>query len=454
MLPFLLILAYLVLVLVRPQEYPRWADSGIPLLQITLIAALLSWLLSRQKNFDAPQYWLLGLLLLVSCASIALNGWIGGAYEQFLLFAPTVAAFVLLANATTTRARTEVVIAVFTLCAGLLALHGVGQQAQGLGWTGQPLVDDDRIQYVGIFSDPNDLAMLFVICIPMAVYLSGRGGWLGLRRLFWLSVAGLLLYGIHLTNSRGAMLALVAIVGAYLWLRRGPVLAIVLGVGCLLIMQMIPSRLDELSAQESSAMGRIEAWYAGLQMFFGSPLYGVGSGRFVEHHHLTAHNSLVLMLAETGFAGFLLWFAFIGYCFWMMWRILHHVPAAHGHVGPADIAGPADPVDPADYARSADPVVRIDTATQSQWRSDHRIALALLLSLVGYASTAFFLSRSYIILLYLLAALVVAHATGVGRRFPGIAPFHLWRDLPRWVVLAGLATVAFYLVLKILLAMS
>src|SRR3546814_17093893 len=69
-----------------------------------------------------------------------------------------------------------------------------------------PTVQDGRIQYVGIFSDPNDLAMLFIMAVPMTLLMAGRGGLLGLRRVFWWAAALTLLYGVYLTNSRGAFL--------------------------------------------------------------------------------------------------------------------------------------------------------------------------------------------------------------------------------------------------------
>jgi O-antigen ligase len=51
----------------------------------------------------------------------------------------------------------------------------------------------------------------------------------------------------------------------------------------------------------------MEAWKTGFDLFISSPIVGVGQGQFVEHHYLTAHNSYVLALAETGFVGFILW---------------------------------------------------------------------------------------------------------------------------------------------------
>lgn len=424
MLPFLFIVLYLILVLLRPQEYPQWADSGIPLLPIALVAALLSWLVSRDKRFDAPHYLLLPLFLLTTCLSLVLSGWAGGATAQFTSFAPTVVVFVLMANVVNTRARVVVVMTVFVLCSFVLALHGVGQSSTGEGWTGMPLVDDGRIQYLGIFSDPNDLGMLFILCMPMAVYLGNRGGLMGLRRLFWWAGCLLLLYGVYLTNSRGAMLAIVAMTGVYVWQRRGPFTAVLLGVACLTALKLVPSRMQELDVQETSAMGRVDAWYEGMQMLISNPVFGVGTGRFTEYHYLTAHNSLILILAENGFVGFTIWFAMVGYCFWMMVRILRHAPELE------------------------------DETEVLMWQRNRAIALTLLVSMGGFFACAFFLSRSYVILLYLLLALVVAHYSNARAEFPSLAPFELRRDLLRWPVLAALATVAFYLIVKVLIAMS
>ena len=44
----------------------------------------------------------------------------------------------------------------------------------------------------------------------------------------------------------------------------------------------------------------------------------MGADNFSDLNNLTAHNSFVLVLAETGIIGFTLWLAFVGYCFRMM----------------------------------------------------------------------------------------------------------------------------------------
>ena len=423
---FVFIMLYLVLVLIRPQEYPGWPLAGVPLLPLALVLALGVWLLSPRKRFDAPQYLLLLLFLVVTCLSVLLTGWSGGALQQFSNFAAIVVSFFLLANALDTRERVRAAMAVFVLCASVLAVHGVDQAATGVGWTGATMVEDGRIQYLGIFGDPNDLGMLFVMCMPMAAYLGTRGGMMGLRRLFWWSLCLLLLYGVHLTHSRGALLAVIAMGGTWVLVRRGVFAAGTLAGLALVGLLLMPSRVSEIDVQEESAMGRVEAWYEGMLMFQSSPLYGVGTGRFTEYHHLTAHNSLVLVLAENGIIGMAVWLAFVGYGFWMMARILRHDPG----------------------------FVEGEEEQAWEWYEDWRIALVLLAALVGFFTAAFFLSRSYVILLYLLAAVVVAHFAGVRDRHPDLPAMLLREHLVRWPVLAVATALGLFVVVKVLLALG
>ncbi len=440
---FAAMILYLALVLIRPQDYPELVDSiPLPLLPLALVIAALFWLFSARKRFDAPQYLLLLLFLVVLMLSNIANGWFGGALEQLTKFAPTVLAFMVLANAADSPARVRGIMRMFTLCAAVLALHGIEQSKLGMGWTGMGLSQGTRIQYVGIFNDPNDLGLLFVMCLPMGVYLSARGGWMGLARLFWLLVVGILLYGIYLTDSRGTLLATLVVMGTYIWWRRGPVIAGMLGAGALVALMALPSRMQELDVSEASAAGRVESWYEGLQMFRQNPLFGVGADMYSELYSLTAHNSFVLVLAETGIVGFVLWVAFVGYCFRMMLTAVREPPQAllaDGGVGEGSDDDGGEPPDP---------------AAVDAWFEDRDMALTLLLSLCGFFTAAFFLSRSYLVVLYLLAALVVAHYTGMRRRNPELPAFSLQYDLLRWPLWSVAGVVGLYLMVKVLLVMS
>ena len=417
MFPFILL--YVVLVIVRPQDYlPGF--TGTPMLQIALVLAFLFWLGARSKDFSPPQYLLLAAFMVVQMVSMATNGWAGGALERLETFGPVVVAFVVLAGASSTPQRIKRVMQVLVACSVLLAIHGIDQARHGVGWTGMTPSDDGRIQYVGIFNDPNDLGLLFVMALPMACLAQcGRilpapdlaGG--RRRAAVW-----------HLlTNSRGALLAVVAMVGVYIWMQRGLVTAMAIGIPGLLGLMMLPSRLQDLDAGESSAAGRVDAWYEGLQMFTSHPLFGVGAGNFTDYNYLTAHNSFVLVLAETGFIGFTLWFAFVATCFAMMHAVYRREQAGTLVTGNEGLAA---------------------------YRG-RGIALALLISLSGFFAAAFFLSRSYVILLYLLAAVVVGHYAQVRRLDPSLPAFSPASQAIRWLAMTVAAIIALYIVMRVLL---
>jgi O-antigen ligase len=418
------LLLYLGLVLIRPQDYPALIESlgTMPLLPIVLALALLAWLLSRRPaNFQLPQYPLLAAFILVMMLSRALNGWLGGAVAQAIDFLPVFVAFMLFAHASMSPRTLRLLMAFFVLCAVVISLHGIEQEQLGYSWTGVELSQGTRIQYVGIFNDPNDLGMLFVTCLPMALLLARRGG---ARRLFWWAGAAILIYGIYLTNSRGTLLALALLLGLYVWRRWGKIAAALFGGVGLVGLMMLPSRLSELDVDEESAAGRIDAWYEGLQMFLSSPIHGVGAGTFDDHHHMVAHNSYIHVLAETGALGFTLWLTFIGYGFVMMMTIMRHRPTLP------------------------------DAQATATWQNDRGTALTLFLSQCAFFFAAFFLSRSYVILLYLLAALVAGHYAGTRARFPSLPAFPLASGAIRWGLFSMAAIVGLYVVVRVLLAMS
>jgi O-antigen ligase len=417
---FAFAILYLVLLLIRPQEYvPALLD--VPLMPAMLIAALAQWVLSRDKDLGQPQYLLLAGFLFAIMGSLVVNGWPGGAMVQLASFGPAVAAFVLMANAANTPRRVAIAFWTLVLSSLVLVLHGIQQVRVGVGWTGVALSPQGRIQYIGTLNDPNDLGLLFVVALPLALYLSRNSRWLG--RWLGLAGAGLLLYGIYLTDSRGAMLATAAMAAAYAYVRHGALGATaILGLG-LLVNAYLPSRLQGLELGESSAMGRVDSWYEGLQMFLSQPILGVGAQNFTEYNALTAHNSFVLVLAETGLVGYALWLSFVGYTFRMMLTMLRYQP------------------DPA--SDGSDAALR--------WRDERGLAFAMLISLVGFFAAAFFLSRSYQSLLYLLVAICVGHFSGARTRFPALGSPYRAGDWWRWPLLAAGSVVLLYLLVRVLL---
>lgn len=431
-------LLYLLFVLIRPQDYPDLVERfTLPLQPMALVLAAAFWLMSPRKRFDAPQYPLMVAFLLVLMLSHVANGWVGGALVQLEKFAPVVLAFVVFANGLQDRAKLLTAMRAFVLAAVVLSVHGIEQEATGLGWTGVGLSQGTRIQYVGIFNDPNDLGMLFVMCIPMAFYLRAHAG--GMRGLWWGLCALVLLYGVYLTNSRGALLACLVMFGVYLWQRRGLFIAGSLGVVAIGVLLALPSRFSEIDAEEASAQGRVDSWYEGLQMFRGDPILGIGPDMYSDYHHLTAHNSFVLVMAETGIIGFMVFLALIIYAFRMMWAGSRPEGTYAWATAPAQDGGGDEEAWEEGEDDDAD---------------GRRLSLALLLSLAGFFTCAFFLSRSYVVILYLLLALVVAHYGNLRDRNPALPAFSFARDFLAWPFVAVGGVVGLYIVVKVLLAIS
>ncbi|HEY9541504.1 MAG TPA: O-antigen ligase family protein [Luteimonas sp.] len=421
----LFLLTWLGLVLIRPQEYPALVDLAIPILPIAMLGALGAWVVSRERRpLNQPTYLLFAAFIVVGMVTMVANGWVGGALVRFLEFLPSLFALLLVAQASHSPKNCFRIMWMISLCAVVLTIHGIGQVRLGQGWTGMPTVQDGRIQYVGIFSDPNDLAMLFIMAVPMTLLMAGRGGLLGLRRVFWWAAALTLLYGVYLTNSRGAFLAVMAMAAVWLWQRRGAVIAGILGAAGMAGMMMLPTRMQELDAGESSAYGRIESWYDGIQMFLANPVFGVGVGNFTDHTWLTAHNSFVLVLAETGIVGYTVWLAMVGYCFWMPIVVLR-LPAAMD-----------------------------DPTYQEPWTRERKMAMTLLIMQVGFYTCAFFLSRSYVILLYIMLGLVTGWYAGAQERWAGLTTFRVQSDWFKWCVASAASTVGLWLIVKVLFILA
>lgn len=422
LLAFLLTLLYVGLVYLRPQEYVD-ALKEVPILPTLLTAAALVWLPARNKDLSAPQHWFVPLFTLSIFLSLALRGWFGGAFKELGTFLPIVALWYLVSTTTVTVARHRLFMMMIGAATTVLAVHGLDQASNGTrqGWSGAWLSQGTRITYLGIFYDPNDLALAFVMAIPMILYLVKRAGFLG--KLAWLGALLTIYYGIYLTNSRGGMLAAMAQLFVVMVRRFGiaaGAIGAAAGAGAMLA---LPSRLEQLDAGEASAQGRVHAWYAGLQMLFGSPLIGVGKNNFTDIHLLTAHNSWVLAFAELGLLGYFFWMSTLALSFYMVYRIASAPPPEAAPEGP-------------------------------EARETREIALAYCYSMLGFFVGAFFLSRTYNILLFLLCGLCVAlYATR--RALPGGWEEVAFRPLAGKLAMVTVGSVvALWAVVRTLLALG
>jgi len=418
---FLFLLLYMAAVYIRPQEWLQ-ALEGLLIVRIALIIAFSLFLLLYSPKRSSPQL----IMLLLLCALIPVsglrNGWLGGGiYEAQLWIVHSMLPFIVVCGIVVTEKRHIAIIWLSIAAALIMTQHGHFQyhSADGIGWSGMSLSQGTRITYTGIFNDPNDLGMFLLMNIPLA-YLLFRRSQSSIMKLLYLSIIGLLVYGIVLTNSRGTLVGLLAYLTSYVWIRFGWKRAI------WLLLLMLPAGLfamgsfRAIDASEDSAYGRVEAWYTGFQMLKYHPIVGVGKGGFMEHHFRTAHNSFVLILAELGMIGYLLWSMAILLSLWMAFALMK--------------AGRDDKL-----------VERFPAM-----KRESELAEALMFSLICYCATAFFLSRSYIIFLYIFMGLIVAQFQRVEQMTDGEIAIPKGM-MARLFLLSLLSIVGLYIVMRVLL---
>jgi hypothetical protein len=166
--------------------------------------------------------------------------------------------------------------------------------------------DHGRVRYRGTLQDPNELSLVLGIAIPFALAFLDR------RRSVARAILAALTIGMvglcaYFTSSRGGQVVFLTTLGVYFvnryGLRRGVVIGLLLALPLLV--------LGGSGGGESSTVERTECWWVGLHLLVSSPVFGVGFGQFTEHHYLTAHNSFVLVAAELGLPGMLLWTSII-----------------------------------------------------------------------------------------------------------------------------------------------
>ncbi len=420
-------LLYIMFTVVRPHEYiPELMD--IPFMPVLMIAGILMFPFARHDRSKVIQNKLIIMFILFMFVSITLSGWLGGVEEIIKKFLPIVLLYFFIVDAFDSSEKLSKLMRLLAICAFVLALHGIQQAQNGFGWTGAGLVQG-RISYIGILNDPNDLGMFFVISIPSYLYFIKNSEGKFARLIYILGILTVV-YAIVLTTSRGAMLAVGAMGGVYALKKYGKLYTLIAGLVFIVGLLSMPSRVSEIDASEESAQGRVEAWYEGYQMLIYHPLTGVGPGNFTEHNYLTAHNSYVLVMAELGVIGYVIWVLFWGITLNMMLNI--------------------------GSALEKKSLEEDNGDNESIYKKDFEITYALAFSILGFLIPAFFLSRSYNILLYILCAASVANYINLRIKFPNIIndDFMPSTYTNKIMAYAFASIIGLYFVVKVLLAIS
>jgi O-antigen ligase len=316
---FALFLAVNAVLFVRPAEvFPPLL--GVEIYQYLILAclacsfpAVLEKVAPRALEAQPVSLCVASLLPAVALSLLS-HLYLGEAWDHGVEFAKVLVYYFLLVALVDSPARLRALLTwlgVFTAAAAALAVldyHGVlalpklppppGKEAVVRGPDGAA-----RMVGTGLFQDPNDLCVLLVVGIVLALHKhSDRRA--GPLRLLWLGPLGLFAYGFSLTQSRGGLLALAAGLGVTVRLRYGWGRALLLGAVALPVLgAVLGARQMQISTDAETATERIQLWSDGLVMFRQAPLFGVGMNHYGDGSTHAAHNSYLHAFAELGLLG-------------------------------------------------------------------------------------------------------------------------------------------------------
>ena len=314
---FFFTLLFISLLYIRPQEFWELLQDVASMDFVAgaaIIFVFLEGSFNKQKFANSPMNKLLVFFWVWLALIWIPNGWLGGVVDSIQRFGKTAILYYLIVLTVDSFARLRILLWTLALVTTLLAIDAIvllntGFSLLGGGVAMQRSEGEDVVMQargLGIFSDPNDMAIHIV---PMVAFMLPAF----FKRVFsGTFIPGIILMipmitGIVYTRSRGGILALALVAWYYLRDRVGIVFSVV-GLVMLGGLLMAIPRMGTVSAEHGSAQSRFDHWAYGLQQFMASPIWGMGyknfTGRGYKH---TAHNSFILIVAETGIVGTYLW---------------------------------------------------------------------------------------------------------------------------------------------------
>lgn len=272
--------------------------------------------LARSRVFSVPQTYALGGMVVSVFLSMLFAGWLGGVPGAVLSFIPNIFAFFLVIANCRRRMHLQLVIAVLVLACfvtigrGSLAMRTNDMLSPYVLAPSEESIDGlYRLRGLAFINDPNDFAQLTASLIP-CLFLFWRRSRPARNLLLVLAPALVLIFGMYLTHSRGGMLALLAVVLFAARRKIGTIAAsLIAAAGFAGATVAGWSGGRDVSVQAGS--DRLEAWSTGLQLIKSHPLFGVGYLRFNEYFYITAHNTVVVCAAELGMFGLFCWLMFV-----------------------------------------------------------------------------------------------------------------------------------------------
>jgi O-antigen ligase len=312
------LILFMVVYFVRPED---WIPGliGIPLAKITGILIFLSLVFPLLRiRWHVPQEIIFLILLVVQLwvAAIYSPVWKGGAVNMVIDFSKVLPIVFIIYAAVRSMTRLRWILFVQAASVGTIAIASIISRQTVVG----------RLQGVlqGIYRDPNDLAVLIDLTLPLCLALALTTGsfW---KRLAWIALMFAMTYVVFLTGSRAGAVAF-AVAGLMCVWKMGvkrrrlslilltplTVMVFWLYAGKLLRDRFEQGNADPATRNQSrgayeSSQSRLLLLTKSLKVTAQHPLLGVGPNNFeiVSGTWHATHNTYTQMSAEGGIPAFL-----------------------------------------------------------------------------------------------------------------------------------------------------
>ncbi len=387
---FVFLCAYLIFLFLRPQD---WLVTGIAPLRPVLIMQILAVTSTAfelgsgrlQMPSSKQPWWLImtGLFLGILLSNLR-HFDIPKVTDSFSAFGKTYLTFILLWVNLNSMKRIKIFSFILIAVAVTISVHcilimktgsgfgsggSVSRRIGEAGSAGEYFIH--QAQFYGIFNDPNDTSQILVSVMPLCFFFAivSRGV---LFKILFLSIIIPLALGVIATESRGGFISMAATIFVALRGFFHPTKFIIISVvaGGLLF-GVAPARMTGGMSDDSSS-SRIDFWGEATVYFKMYPLFGTGFQTNYEMLHHATHNSYVQAYSELGVFGYTFWFLAVIFAMYSMLRLSKALPEND------------------------------EEKSLVFWMQ------CVISSLVGYYAAGFFLSRAYVLPLYVMFAMTAA----------------------------------------------
>jgi putative inorganic carbon (hco3(-)) transporter len=312
--PWLGVLALAFFGYMNPHTYAWGFSRALPIYLVLFIVVAISYLADNEDRQPIPHDWRIPTFYLLwfwffvtTLDAIAVNAAWPKLVEVSKIYLPLIFTLVLI----NTRQKLYYLIATIAASFGLIAVKG-GLFAIATGFSYRTLGPEGSH-----FGGNNEFAIATLMAIPLVILCLREATHKPLK-LVLMAAVPLMFASAVSSQSRGALVAMGALVPLLLWDSKRKYLAIpAIAIGVVLAFQFLPeewfARMHSIRTYEedASAMGRIEAWRDGLAYALANPLTGGGFNAWIWVTNRDWHSAYVEALAEHGFVGLGLWLSLV-----------------------------------------------------------------------------------------------------------------------------------------------